>query len=153
MRRNTIEIESELRIVANWDFNYLPGGFSLLPITTSRERLVNFLCQRLNCMIRTACIVDYSKRIKEDRYCRVARCEFDNAGNICVLEPPKCAEDFAESFLRRVFKSVANAHNQRGISKRRNFHWCTNPGQEQKMRSARSHRFDVDLNRDILADT
>src|SRR6185369_1328779 len=88
------------------------------------------------------------KRIEKNRDCGVSRREFDDAGNICVLESPKCAEDFAESLQRCVFKSVADAHDQRGISKRRNFHWCTNPGQEQKMRSVRSHRFDVDLNRD-----
>jgi hypothetical protein len=149
-----IQIERKFWIVTNWNLNdsrgQSPGPAAIADHDYSSA---NSLRQPIECLIRFSRGFGDLKRIEKNRDCGVSRREFDDAGNICILEPPKCAEDFAESLLRCVFKSVADTHDQRRISKRRNFHWCTNPGQEQKMRSARSHRFYVDLNRDILADT
>ena len=149
-----IQIERKFRIVTNWNLNDSHGQ-SPRPaaITDHGYSSANSLRQPIERLIRFSPGFGDLKRIEKNCDRGVSRCEFDDTGNICVLEPPKCAEDVAESLLRCVFKSVADAHDQRGISKRRNFHWCTNPGQEQKMRSVRSHRFDVDLDRDILADT
>ena len=119
---NLLEIESKLRLVTNRYLDQARARVSLLATPAARERFVDFLCERLNDMIGSGGIVHHAKRIKKNCDRRVSGCESDHARNTRVLNPPERAENFIRGLLRRVFELIANPHDERGISERRNFH-------------------------------
>src|ERR1700730_10199365 len=119
---NLLEIESELRLVTNRNLDQPRALVSLLATPGARERFVYFLCERLNDVIDPGCIVRHAKRIKKNCDRRVSGREFDHARNTRVLNPPERAENLIRGLFRRVLELIANPHDERGISERRNLH-------------------------------
>src|SRR6202140_4232283 len=119
---NLLEIESKLRLVTNRNLDQPRALVSMLATPAARERFVDFLCERLNDVIDPGCIVHHVKRIKKNCDRRVSGREFDHARNTRVLDPPERAENLIRGLLRRVFELIANPHDERGISERRNLH-------------------------------
>src|SRR5207253_9544688 len=64
---NLLEIESKLRLVTNRNLDQPRAFVSLLATPAARERLVDFLFERLNDVIGSGGIVHHAKRIKIGR--------------------------------------------------------------------------------------
>ena len=154
---NVLEIESKLGLVTNRNLDQTRARVSLLATPAARERFVHFLCERLNDMIGPGGIAHHAKRIKKNCDGRVSGCEFDHARNTRVRNLPERAENLIRGLLRRVFELIANPHDERGISERRDFHrfGVINPLAlpEELDASLHARRFDLDVYRYGLADS
>src|SRR5438067_10027712 len=72
--------------------------------------------------IRCAIRLENGDRIEENSNAGVSRCKFNDAGNRCALKQLKYSEHFIQCFFRRIFKLLADAHDECRISEGNNFH-------------------------------
>src|SRR6266550_7781680 len=126
MTRNVFEIGSKLQIIANWNFDqaYIPF-FSFAAFSAFSARgynSANALHQPLKRLTWPGARLRSSDRIKKNSDANVSRREFDDSRNGGVLQLLKRAENLVQCFLRRIIKLVAQAHDQRRISKSCNLH-------------------------------
>ena len=124
--RHSIEVERELGIVANWNFDWARNGFrpSHAPTAMSARgyNFANSFCQPIEQLAGFSAHFRDDDRIKKNCDAGVSRREFNHTGNSGIAKQVKCTEDLVQRFFRRILKLVADTHNESRISKSRNLH-------------------------------
>src|SRR5262249_18514111 len=124
--RHIIDIERELRVIADWDFHQAHMGLSSFAASAAfgvcGYSSANARRQRVEHFFRCFSRLGDGSRVEENCDARVSRREFNYAGDGGALKLLKCAEDFVQRFLGCILELIAYTDDQRGISKGNNFH-------------------------------
>jgi hypothetical protein len=123
---HSIDVERELGIVADWNFDWARNGSraSHAPTAMSARgyNFANSFCQPIEQLAGFSAYFRDDDRIKENCDAGIRRREVNNAGNSSIAKQVKCTEDLVQRFLRRILKLVADTHNESRISKSCNLH-------------------------------
>jgi predicted ATP-grasp superfamily ATP-dependent carboligase len=82
----------------------------------------NTPCQKLEYIVMCSTRFGDSDWIEENCYACIRRSQLNDAGNRSGTQLLNCIEDFIQRLFGRIVESVANAHDQRGVSEGRNLH-------------------------------
>src|SRR5450432_4332389 len=104
MLRYVVEIQTKLRIITDW---YLDRAWPRCDFASAP-----FSAQRCSHLSRAS--LEILKSIEEDTHAREGRCDVDDAGDFRDLQSSRRCE--------QILQRIADAHNQRRIAERRDFH-------------------------------